>query len=202
MNALSIFRGPPSRRPVSAGFPRSALCIVFAALCLVPAHPAAAQNAKPTDYQVKAAYLSRLGRFVESWGGRNKPSPEQTFSICTLGQDPFGSALNAAIGGENLEGAPIVAKRLERAQDATGCQVLFISSSEESQLASILSALAGAPVLTVSDMSDFVKRGGIVQFVLDANRVRFDINVAAAGRAGLTLSSELLKIARLVRRTP
>ena len=69
-------------------------------------------------------------------------------------------------------------------------------------MSATLAALGTAPVLTVSDIPDFVKRGGMVQFVLDGNHVRFEINIAAAQRAGLTLSSELLKIARAVRRTP
>ena len=80
--------------------------------------------------------------------------------------------------------------------------MLFISSSEESQLKEILAALATTSVLTVSDMPQFVKRSGMIQFLVDSNRVRFEVNLTAAQRAGLTLSSELLKLAIAVRRAP
>jgi hypothetical protein len=93
-------------------------------------------------------------------------------------------------------------KRVARTQDALGCRVLFISSSETSELGDVLAALGAAPVLTVSDMADFVKLGGMIQFVADGNRVKFEINDGASQRAGLSLSSELLKVARLVRRGP
>ena len=80
--------------------------------------------------------------------------------------------------------------------------MLFIAGSEEPQLDAILTSVAGAAVLTVGDTPGFVKRGGIIQFVPDGNKVKFEINLAASRRAGLNLSSELLKLARVVRKTP
>ena len=94
------------------------------------------------------------------------------------------------------------ARRVTRAQDALSCRVLFISSAEEGQLAAILATLGTSPVLTVADIPDFVKHGGMIQFVMDGNKVKFEINLAASQRAGLSLSSELLKVARGVRRVP
>ena len=96
----------------------------------------------------------------------------------------------------------MVAKRLAAADEASGCRILFISSAKDSQLSEILTALGTSNVLTVSDMTGFTRRGGMIQFVLDRNRVRFEINLAAAQRAGLILSSELLKVAVAVRRNP
>ena len=164
--------------------------------------PLAAQpKPKPTDYQVKAAYLSDFGRFVE-WSSRAKPSPEESFDLCVLGPDPFGPALDAAIAGERIGGAALTARRIARPQEALGCRILFIASPETNQLEAILTTLGTASVLTVGDMPDFVKRGGMIQFVLDGNRVRFEINIPASRHAGLNLSSELLKLARAVRRAP
>jgi hypothetical protein len=161
-----------------------------------------AQDPRPTEYQVKAAYLTDLGRFVEQWSSRPQPTPDEAFDICVLGQDPFGAILDAAVKGEKIAGSPLTAKRIARPQDAAGCRILFIASSEESQLSALIAGLGGAPVLTVADIPDFVKQGGMIQFVLDGNHVRFEINVAASRRAGLKLSSELLKLARVVRKTP
>jgi uncharacterized protein DUF4154 len=179
---------------------RSVACLLAGVLSLTSS--VAAQEPRPTEYHVKAAYLTNLGRFVEQWSSRPKPSSEEPFDLCVLGQDPFGPLLDAAVRGEAINGAPLEAKRIGRPSEASGCRILFIGSSEDNQLSAILAALGTTPVLTVSDMPDFVKRGGMIQFILDDNHVRFEINIASCRRAGLTLSSELLKLARTVKRTP
>jgi len=204
MRLAGIFRFCPRGGSTSAGeairrcagFVRT---IALAFVCTLT--PLAAQNPKPTEYQVKAAYLSNLGRYV-NWSTRAKPSADEPFELCVLGQDPFGPALDAAVEGENISGAPLTARRVAKPQDALSCRVLFISSSEEGQLDAVMAALGTTSVLTVADIPDFLKRGGMIQFVLDGNRVRFEINIATSRRAGLNLSSELLKLARAVRRTP
>jgi hypothetical protein len=173
--------------------------MVMAALLYAPG--AQAQAPKPTEYQVKAAYLSNFGRFVE-WPAGGAPAPDQPFNVCVLGQDPFGPALDSALAGEAINGAALAAKRIPKGQDAAMCRILFISSSEESDLKAILAALDKASIVTVSDFPQFVKRGGMIQFVMDGNRVRFEVNLAAVQHAGLNLSSELLKVAIAVRRAP
>jgi hypothetical protein len=160
-----------------------------------------AEGPKITEYQVKAAYLANFGRFVE-WPTSVAVVKSESFHICVLGQDPLGADLDAAVAGETIGGAHVLAKRISRPQDAVDCRILFISSSEVSQSKEILTALKTLSVLTVSDMPQFARRGGVIQFLLDGNRVRFDINLAAAERAGLTLSSELLKLAVTVIRSP
>jgi len=158
-----------------------------------------AQTPKPTEYEVEAAYLSNFGRFVQ-WPARTAAG--ESFYVCVLGQDPFGPALDAALKGESIGNAPMAAKRLATPEDAAGCRILFISSSKKAQLQAILTTLAPMNVLTASDVSDFTKSGGMIQFVLDGNRVRFEINLSAAQKAGLSLSSELLRVAVAVRRAP
>ena len=156
------------------------------------------QQAKPTEYQVKAAYLYNFGRFVE-WPASFAATGD-SFSICVLGQDPFGATLDAVLTGEAIDGKSVVARRILRPQEAVHCRILFISSSENSQLKEILVALDHSGVLTVSDIPQFSQYGGMIQFVLQGNRIRFEVNLAAAQDAGLTLSSELLKVAVSVRR--
>ncbi len=87
-------------------------------------------------------------------------------------------------------------------QDAVSCHVLYISSSENGRLKEILAAIDKAGVLTVSDIPQFSQRGGMIQFVEESNKIRFEVNLASAGAAGLTLSSELLKVAVTVRKVP
>jgi hypothetical protein len=117
-----------------------------------------------------------------------------------LGKDPFGASLDATVDGEAINGERVLAKRISKPQEAASCRVLFISSSEEAQLKEILATLEKTSVLTVSDMPQFARRGGMIQFVQEASRVRFEVNLTVAERAGLTLNSQLLKVAINVRR--
>jgi hypothetical protein len=152
--------------------------------------PATPEN-KPTQYEVEAAYLFNFGKFV-GWPNTHASSP---FLICILGDDPFGPVLDRAIAGEVLGSRLVQDKRITHPQDAAGCSILYISSSESARLSKILSAIQEAPVLTVSDIPDFVQQGGMIQFVLRDGRVRFEVNLAPTQRNGLMMSSELLKVA-------
>ena len=167
--------------------------VLFGASCL---H---AQQSNPTEYEVKAAYLYNFGKFVE-WPAKVAAASE-FFSICVLGEDPFGASFDATIASESINGKKVVVKRIAKPQDAVSCRILFISSSEESRLKEILATLDNTSVLTVSDISQFTRRGGMIRFVMEANRVRFEVNLAIAEHAGLTLSSQLLKVAISVRRS-
>jgi hypothetical protein len=159
-----------------------------------------AQQVRPLDYEVKATYLFNFGRFT-SWPRIAIADEGKQFSVCVLGLDPFGPALDMTMAGETIAGKPMVARRIRRAAEATGCRILFVSRSEESQLPSILLAAGGAGALTVSDLPQFAARGGMIQFVSQGNRVRFEVNLTAVEQAKLILSSELLKVATTVRRT-
>jgi hypothetical protein len=158
-----------------------------------------AQQSKLPEYEVKAAYLYNFGKFVE-WPATANTGKDNSFTICVLGQDPFGPALDAALAGQSIDGKNVVARRLSRPQEALNCRIVFISSSEESRLKDVLEALDKAAVLTVSDIPQFSTRGGAIQFVLDGKKIRFEVNLSNAADAGLTLSSELLKVATTVRR--
>jgi hypothetical protein len=158
-----------------------------------------AQQSKPSEYQVKAAYLYNFGRFVK-WPPGVAAGKGDSFLVCVLGRDPFGPILDSTLAGEALEGKPVAIRRIAREQDAADCRILFVSSTEEHHLKEILAAVDQAGVLTVSDMPGFSRRGGMIQFVVEGDRIRFEINLATAESAKLVLSSELLKVAAAVRR--
>ena len=189
---------PPPRRFCWA--PAVAGC-VFALVLVVSA--ASAQGARPAEYQVKAAYLYNFGKFID-W----PPSPaakegsvkEEPFSICVLGRDPFGAILDSTLAGGRINGQGIETRRIATPHEALNCRIVFIGSSEENQLKEDLALLQGTSVLTVSDIAEFSRRGGMIQFVLQDNKVRFEINLAATQNAGLMMSSELLKVASTVRK--
>jgi hypothetical protein len=157
-----------------------------------------AQASKPSAGQVQAAYLYNFGKFIK-WPADVTANQGGSFNICVLEQDPFGDTLKSNLIGESVDGKPVVVKRLAHAQDAAGCHILFISSAQGKGLPGILAALDDSSVLTVSDMPDFSKRGGMIQFILDGNRVRFEINLGSAEKSHLVLASELLKVAAVVR---
>lgn len=162
----------------------------------VSAYPLSASG--HSEYEVKAAYLYNFGRFV-AWPRDVPADHAPEFTICVLGRDPFGPALDTTISGEKIGGRSVVASRISEIEKASTCRVLFISSSESKRLKEVLAGLGRRSILTVSDMPEFVQQGGMVQFVLAEERVRFEINKAAAQQAGLSLSSELLKVAVKVR---
>ncbi len=147
-----------------------------------------AQSVKPTDYDVKAAYLYNFGHFVE-WPANVASVQNESFTVCVLGQDPFGPVLDTTLAGETIAGKRVAAKRISTLQESGNCQILFLSSAEAAQLKTILKVLNKQAVLTVSDMPES-----------EGKRVRFEVNLAAVQHAGLTLSSELLKVATTVRR--
>ena len=173
---------------------RAVAVVVLLLAALGPARAAAATPAPLAEYEVKAAFLHNFARFVE-WPEAAASGP---LVVGVLGEDPFGPLLDRTFAGKTLRNQPIHVRRLARVEDAAGVHVVFISRSEEGRLADILRPLRGTPVLTVSDIPDFAARGGIIGLRLEDQKVRFDIDPNQAARAGLKLSSQLLKLARLV----
>ncbi len=158
-----------------------------------------AQQQKSSEYKVKATYIYNFARFV-TWPATFSSGKDEAFTVCVLGHDPFGPTLDSTLGNETLDGKPVTIKRISKPQDSAGCRILFISSTEESHLKDILTALDEQGALTVSDMPDFTRRGGMIQFVPEGDRIRFEVNLTSAESSKLVLSSELLKVASNVNR--
>lgn len=171
---------------------RDALAIA----CCTLAFSMQAQPHAP-EYSVKAAYLFNFGKFarferseaVEAW---------QSFDICIVGEDPLGSTLDDLTAHERLDNKPIRVMRLKSAAEARSCAIAYISAAEGNRVGADVEALRSREVLTVSDAPDFLKRGGMIQFVTVGNHVRFAVNLDAVRSAQITLSSELLKVATSV----
>lgn len=153
--------------------------------------------AGPDEYQVKAVFLFNFAQFVE-WPPESLAAAESPFTICVLGQDPFGDQLDATVRGEAVMGHPLAVKRYRRTEEVESCQILFIGASELGSLDGILAKLGGRAILTVSDIDGSAERGAMIQFSSVSKRLRLRINVAAAKSAGLTLSSKLLRPAEIV----
>jgi YfiR/HmsC-like len=157
----------------------------------------AAQDAASTEYQVKAAYLFNFAKFVE-WPAGTFRTPNSPLVICVLGSNPFGSELEGSIAGKTVGGRRLEISHLPRDVDARSCQIVFIADSERAQIREILQRLTGTNALTVGDTSGFTDDGGMINFVWEDDRVRFEANVDAAEHAHLKLSARLLTVAKLV----
>jgi len=93
----------------------------------------------------------------------------------------------------------LVIKRVRRVEQIEGAHLLFISTSEKGRVKEILKSLADAPVLTISEMEGFGQNGGIINFITVDNKIQFEINSEKAQQHKLKISSQLLKLARIVR---
>ncbi len=191
--------GRPTRRPARPQACWFFRALLAAAVVLGGSLPAPrALSATPNEYQVKAAFLYNFAKFVE-WPPGTFPEPNAPLVLEVLGEDPFGQALDEAIAGRSVDGHTLLVRRSRRLQDLRGCQVLFVSSSEQKWLPLILARLEGSPVLTVGESEKFAESGGAIQFLLEDNRVRFAINLDAAMRARLKISAKLLALAKVMR---
>lgn len=198
-NPLSVALLHPARSRQAALIGRGALVPVLLICTLLAgtSSPVRAQAPAPSENDVKAAFLYHFSGYVE-WPTAVLARGGDSFLVCLLGGDPFGSMLDAMVEGKTLHDKKLKVKRIAELGGTSDCHILFINSSQEGRLAEILSAVAGQGVLTVGDMRRFAQRGGMIGFTLDRGRVRFDINLEAAQREGLSLSAQLLKVARII----
>ena len=151
----------------------------------------------PSEYQIKAAFLYNFAKFVE-WPAKALLETRTSMTLCILGEDPFGADLEHILDGKTVNGRSIVVKRFSAIRGLEVCHILFISSSERHHLPEILEALGQASMLTVGETERFARLGGIINFTIEDNKVRFEINVDAAERAGLKISSRLLKLGKVI----
>jgi hypothetical protein len=154
-------------------------------------------RAESREYQIKAAFLVNFMQFV-TWPTNTFASEDAPFCVGVLGNDPFGPALDRTVQGEIVNHHKIIVKRWQRIEDCKDCQMVFVCRSEEKNLPGILTALDSGPVLTVSEMRGFARRGGIINFYLEGNKVRFEINPLVARRSKLKISAQLLSLGKIV----
>jgi hypothetical protein len=148
----------------------------------------------PTEYEVKAAFIHNIAQFVE-WPAA--ASTAGSLKLCIVGRDPFGKALDA-LRGKTIRGMVWAVSPATPDTNLRECRVVFIAASERNNLGQVLDAIKGSTALTVADSEGYAEQGVMVNFYLEQNRVRFEVNAEAASRAGLKISSQLLKLARIV----
>ena len=179
------------RRPLGIGI------LLAAVFCTATV---AEQRTSSGEDDIKATFLFNFTKFVE-W-----PSPPaaEPFRLCVVAEPAFGASVDRIVAGEAAQGRPIVRVTPATPDAARNCEMLFIGRNEADRVDRWIAAVRSMPVLVVGESRGFCEHGGHINFVVEDNHVRFDVNRDAASRAGLTISSKLLRIARQVlsRRQP
>lgn len=160
-------------------------------LCVTLGH---AQQVQLPEYQLKAAFIFNFAKFVE-WPGEAFPEPRSPLIIGILGENPFKEHLELTIRGKAINNRAVMLKAFGAVTEITNCHILFVSVSEKDRLAEVFRSLNGAPVLTVSETERFTQSGGMINFISDEKKIRFEINNESANRARLKISSKLLTLA-------
>lgn len=178
------------------------LSFVFAAA--VPPG-AQAQDGARFETDVKATFVFQFSRYAEWPAAAMAAHRQSPFKVCTVSDGAFDASLDKVLEGEVVAGRRMVRKVPDTLEEARGCQILYIGDIEPERVKALLASVEGQPVLTVGESPEFLKWGGQILLVRDDNRVRFDINLAAARQNNIVLRSQLLRIARHVdpgKRTP
>jgi hypothetical protein len=174
------------------------LLVLISVCWLIVGAPAVSQaeNPAPGEYDVKAAFLYNFAKFVE-WPAESFTTDRMPLTICVLGDNPFGKGFDS-IRSKTINNRAIAIREIDDVEAAGACHLLFISMSEQPHVDAVLGSLGKRSVLTVSDMNMFTQAGGMISFVTAENKIRFEINNRATKRAGVKISSQLLKLARTV----
>jgi hypothetical protein len=172
---------------------------VFATL-LALAGDVRAQNlssGESSEHLIKAGYVYNFAKLVE-WPASVAPKG-QPIVIAVLGNDEFATVLSRVVDGKKIDDRVFTVKRLKgKDLKECGCRILFVASSESARTEEIVQFQNAASVLTIAEVPDFARRGGIISLTLEDSKVRFAINVDAAAQASLTISSRLLTLATIV----
>jgi hypothetical protein len=169
---------------------RMLIILLLTALSLVPS-PGQGTDV-PQEYQVKARYLLNIPLFTEMPYQARKGA---SYTICLIGDTPLESVLES-YQKKLINNLPLVIRRIEGISQTDNCQMLFVASSERHRLQLLLPEAHRRGILTVSDMRDFTRLGGIISLQTVDSRVIFDLNLAAANKASISFSTHLLKLAR------
>ena len=174
-------------------------CLALA-VSLSVAADAAARPADSIELQVRAAFLYNFAKFVE-WPSDVSPAGSSgSLAFCVFGDEPLLSALTQSLVGKTINGRALVARRSEGPEGARQCDIAFIGAGEKKRMDELLDGFAGAGVLSISDLDQFARRGGMIELARKADKFRFAVNIDAMTRQGLRISSKLLQLAEVLHR--
>jgi hypothetical protein len=171
----------------------------FVAWLLLMSSFAAGAETVSKEYQLKAAFLYNFTKFVE-WSAPSLATPGSPITIGVFGANPFGGELENVVRNRKVNGHEIVVKRVQTVAGVRGVHLLFVPVAEDARLPELRETLQGSNIVTVGESDAFARSGGMITFVIDGDRVRFDINIAAVNASSVKLSAQLQKLARSIRK--
>lgn len=151
---------------------------------------------RATEYQVKAVFLYNFAQFVD-WPEQAFSGPESPLVIGILGNDPFGSYLDETVANENVKGHPLKIKRFQNLNEIDTCHILFINPPPPAKFDIITKTLNGRNILTVSDVNNFVRQGGMVRLFTEDNKIKLRVNLDVIKGEKFIVSSKLLRMAEI-----
>lgn len=149
---------------------------------------------RPTEYQVKAAFIFNFAKFVD-WPPQAFAQTNSPIVVGVLGRNVFGDNLEKVIRDKTINNRPFKFIQITSPAEGRHCHILFVSPSEKDNVRKIVEDLHNASVLTVGETDHFTDAGGMINFVFEGQNIRFEINNTAAKKAGLQISSKLLSLA-------
>jgi len=149
-----------------------------------------------SEADIKAGCCYNFMKFVD-WPAQALAPNSPTITIGYLGENAVAASLRT-LNGKSVKGKTIVVRPVANPRDAAGCQMVFVSATD-TRARQVLDALRNTSVLTVGETPNFLQSGGIINLTREGSKIRFEINPDAATRAQLNISSQLLRLARIVR---
>jgi hypothetical protein len=151
------------------------------------------------EYEAKARFLAIAPEFVE-WPTSAFKTPAAPLEICVYGRFLFGTSLAEITRNATVHGHRVEVKRIRKEQDLPGCQLVFVSRSEAKHYDKVLEAVKNSVSLTVGEDQNFLEAGGMLSLSATDNGILLDVNLDAVNEGHLKLSSQLLALARHIRR--
>jgi hypothetical protein len=179
-------------RPLHSG-----VWLVCLGLAVLLGRLPAAEDRAVSEQQLKAAFLFNFTKFVD-WPAPAKELPKAPFVIGVAGDEQFARQLEDLLGSESVHGHPIQVKNLKAAEECANLQMLFISRKAEGNLDAYLKSTAGHPVLTIGETAGSAARGAMVNLLVVSGSIKMEINLQVARQGKLEISSNLLKLAKIV----
>jgi hypothetical protein len=153
-----------------------------------------------SEHLIKAGFIYNFANLMQ-WPANAFPKTDSPIVIGVLGADTFGGTLDEVLGGKKVNGRSFVVKHLKWGMDLKDCNIVFVSASETVHLEEIFRLVKGLPILTIGESPNFALRGGIINFIVVDDKVRFEVNVDAAKQAEINISSRLLALAKIIPQT-
>ena len=176
-----------------------AVCLISIALAF-PSRARTADSPDSSENLIKAGFIYNFANLMQ-WPANAFPKADSPIVIGILGADTFGGTLDEVLGGKKVNGRSFVVKHLKWGMELKDCNIVFVGTSESVHLDEILRLVKGLPILTIGEAPSFARRGGIINFIVVDDKVRFEVNVEAAKQADISISSRLLALAKIVPQT-